>query len=42
MVDGTYLNGHYGGTLFTVCTQDANNSVFVLAFRIGDNENDRS
>lgn len=42
VVDETYLNGHYGRTLFTACIQDANNSVFVLAFRIGDNENDRS
>ncbi|XP_022869100.1 uncharacterized protein LOC111388577 [Olea europaea var. sylvestris] len=42
VVDGTYLNGHYGGTLFTACTQDANNSIYVLAFGIGDNENDSS
>ncbi|XP_022849883.1 uncharacterized protein LOC111371973 [Olea europaea var. sylvestris] len=28
VVDGTYLNGHYGGTLFTACTQDANNSIY--------------
>ncbi|XP_022871448.1 protein FAR1-RELATED SEQUENCE 5-like [Olea europaea var. sylvestris] len=42
VVDDTYLNGHYGGTLFTACTQDANNSIYVLAFGIGDNENDSS
>lgn len=42
VVDGTYLNGHYSGTLFTACTQDASNSIFVLAFGIGDNENDKS
>ncbi|XP_022861868.1 uncharacterized protein LOC111382194 [Olea europaea var. sylvestris] len=42
VVDGTYLNGHYGGTLFTACTQDANNDIFVLAFGVGDNENDKS
>ncbi|XP_022891804.1 uncharacterized protein LOC111406648 [Olea europaea var. sylvestris] len=42
VVDGTYLNGHYGGTLFTACTQDANNGIFVLAFGVGDNENDKS
>ncbi|XP_022855517.1 uncharacterized protein LOC111376762 [Olea europaea var. sylvestris] len=42
VVDGTYQNGHYGGTLFTSCTQDANNSIFVLAFSVGDNENDAS
>ncbi|XP_022883446.1 uncharacterized protein LOC111400258 [Olea europaea var. sylvestris] len=29
-------------TIFTACTQDANNSIFVLAFGIGDNENDKS
>ncbi|XP_022871183.1 uncharacterized protein LOC111390377 [Olea europaea var. sylvestris] len=42
VVDDTYLNGHYGGTLFTACTQDANNGIFVLAFGVGDNENDKS
>ncbi|XP_022889448.1 uncharacterized protein LOC111404956 [Olea europaea var. sylvestris] len=42
VVDAAYLNGHHGGTLFTTCTQDANNSIFILAFGIGDNENDRS
>ncbi|XP_022851497.1 uncharacterized protein LOC111373222 [Olea europaea var. sylvestris] len=42
VVDGTYLNGHYGGTLFTACTQDANNNIFILAFGIGENENDKS
>ncbi|XP_022880790.1 uncharacterized protein LOC111398068 [Olea europaea var. sylvestris] len=42
VVDGTYLNGHYGGTLFTACTQDANNSIYILTFGIGDNENDTS
>ncbi|XP_022883415.1 uncharacterized protein LOC111400221 [Olea europaea var. sylvestris] len=42
VVDGTYLSGHYGGTLFTACTRDANNSIYILAFRIGDNENDAS
>ncbi|XP_022889041.1 uncharacterized protein LOC111404470 [Olea europaea var. sylvestris] len=41
VVDGTYLNGKYGGTLFTACTQDANNSIFVLTFGIGDNEDDK-
>ncbi|XP_022895484.1 uncharacterized protein LOC111409704 [Olea europaea var. sylvestris] len=42
VVDGTYLNGKYRGTLLTACTQDANNSIFILAFGIGDNENDKS
>ncbi|XP_022861119.1 uncharacterized protein LOC111381558 [Olea europaea var. sylvestris] len=42
IVDGTYLTGHYGGTLFIACIQDANNSIFVLAFGVGDNENDNS
>ncbi|XP_022876789.1 uncharacterized protein LOC111394994 [Olea europaea var. sylvestris] len=42
VVNGTYLNGHYGGTIFTACTQDANNGIFVLAFGVGDNENDKS
>lgn len=38
VVDVTYLNGHYGVTIFTVCTQDAN--IFMLTFGIEDNEND--
>ncbi|XP_022883345.1 uncharacterized protein LOC111400140 [Olea europaea var. sylvestris] len=42
VVDDTYLSGHYGGTLFTACTQDANNSIYILAFGIGDSENDAS
>ncbi|XP_022860941.1 uncharacterized protein LOC111381396 [Olea europaea var. sylvestris] len=42
VVDGTYLSGHYGGMLFTACTQDANNSIYILAFAIGDSENDAS
>ncbi|XP_022871362.1 uncharacterized protein LOC111390536 [Olea europaea var. sylvestris] len=41
-VDATYLNGHHGGTLFMACTQDANNSIFILTFGIGDNENNKS
>lgn len=42
LVDDTYLNGHYSGILFTTCTQYANNSIFILTFKIGDNENDSS
>lgn len=42
VVDGTYLNGHYGGILFSSCTQDANNNIFVVACGIGDNENNMS
>lgn len=42
VIDDMYLNGHHGGTLYIGCTQGANNSIFVLAFRIGNNENDRS
>ncbi|XP_022883660.1 uncharacterized protein LOC111400478 [Olea europaea var. sylvestris] len=42
VVDGTHLNGHYGGTLFIACTQDVNNNIYILAFGIGDNENDAS
>ncbi|XP_022855966.1 uncharacterized protein LOC111377139 [Olea europaea var. sylvestris] len=30
------------GILFTACTQDANNNIFILTFGIGDNENDKS
>ena len=42
VIDATFLKGYYGGTLFTACTQDANNNIFVLAFGIGDNENNNS
>ncbi|XP_022842936.1 uncharacterized protein LOC111366405 [Olea europaea var. sylvestris] len=42
VVGGTYLNGKYGGTLFIAYTQDTNNSIFVLTFGIGDNENNKS
>ncbi|XP_022857928.1 uncharacterized protein LOC111378875, partial [Olea europaea var. sylvestris] len=42
VVNGTYLNGQYKGTLFIACTQDANNNIFILAFEIGDNENEES
>lgn len=40
LVDDTYLNLQYGGSFFTASTQDANNNIFILAFGIGDNEND--
>lgn len=42
VVDGTYLIGHYDCTLFIAYTPNANNSIFLLVVRIGDNENDKS
>ncbi|XP_060965324.1 uncharacterized protein LOC133034288 [Cannabis sativa] len=42
VVDGTFLKTTYGGTLFTSSTMDANNHIFIMAFGIGDSENDSS
>ncbi|XP_030479337.1 PKS-NRPS hybrid synthetase cheA-like [Cannabis sativa] len=42
VVDGTFLKTTYGGTLFTTLTMDANNHILILAFGIGDSENDSS
>ncbi|KAL2533778.1 MuDR family transposase [Abeliophyllum distichum] len=42
VVDATFLTGHYGGTLFMACTQDANYNIFVLALGIGDAENNNA
>ncbi|KAM6553416.1 hypothetical protein CsatB_014178 [Cannabis sativa] len=42
VVDDTFLKKTYGGTLFTASTMDANNHIFILAFGIGDSENDSS
>ncbi|XP_022863617.1 uncharacterized protein LOC111383711 [Olea europaea var. sylvestris] len=38
VIYATFLKGNYGGTLFTACTQDANNNIFILAFGVGDLE----
>jgi hypothetical protein len=42
VIDATFLKGNYGGTLFTACTQDANNNIFILAFGVGDLETNDS
>ncbi|KAM6554058.1 hypothetical protein CsatB_014820 [Cannabis sativa] len=42
VTDGTFLKTSFGGTLFTASTMDANNNIFILAFGIGDSENDCS
>ncbi|XP_022873501.1 uncharacterized protein LOC111392395 [Olea europaea var. sylvestris] len=42
VIDATFLKGNYGRTLFTACTQDANKSIFILAFGVGDLETNDS
>ncbi|KAL2480334.1 MuDR family transposase [Abeliophyllum distichum] len=42
VIDGTFLKGHYGGTLFTACTQDVKNNIFILTFGVGDLETNDS
>ncbi|KAM6542811.1 hypothetical protein CsatB_007258 [Cannabis sativa] len=42
VTDRTFLKTSFGGTLFTASTMDANNNIFILAFGIGDSENDCS
>ncbi|KAM6598443.1 hypothetical protein CsatA_018052 [Cannabis sativa] len=42
VTDRTFLKTSFGRTLFTASTMDANNSIFVLAFGIGDSDNDCS
>lgn len=42
VTDGTFLKTSFGGTLFSASTMDANNNIFILAFGIGDSENDDS
>ncbi|KAL5539101.1 hypothetical protein UlMin_045399 [Ulmus minor] len=41
-VDGAHLKGKYKGMLFTVVCKDGNNSIFLLAWGVGDIENDSS
>ncbi|KAL1224311.1 Protein FAR1-RELATED SEQUENCE 6 [Cardamine amara subsp. amara] len=42
VVDGTFLQGKYKGTLLTATTQDGNFQIFPIAFAIVDTENDES
>ncbi|KAK3226033.1 hypothetical protein Dsin_005895 [Dipteronia sinensis] len=41
-VDGTYLKGRFGGTMFVTTTQDGNGQVYPIAFGYGDSENNLS
>lgn len=41
VVDGTYLNGHYGEP-FSQHVHRMQNSIFILAFKIRDNKDDKS
>ena len=41
-LDGVHLKGKYKGMMFTVVCKDDNNSIFLLAWGIGDVENDSS
>ncbi|XP_013615368.1 PREDICTED: uncharacterized protein LOC106321669 [Brassica oleracea var. oleracea] len=40
VVDGTFLNGKYKGTLLTSLAQDGNFQIFPIAFAVVDTEND--
>lgn len=42
VVDGTFLQGKYKGTLLTATAQDGNFQIFPLAFAVVDTENDES
>ncbi|XP_048615762.1 uncharacterized protein LOC125588456 [Brassica napus] len=42
VVDGTFLNGKYKGTLLTALAQDGNFHIFPIAFAVVDTENDDS
>ncbi|CAA7032691.1 unnamed protein product [Microthlaspi erraticum] len=42
VVDGTFLQGKYRGTLLIATTQDGNFNIFPIAFGIVDTENDES
>lgn len=42
VVDGTFLQGKYKGTLLIATTQDGNFNIFPIAFAIVDTENDES
>ncbi|KAL5559897.1 hypothetical protein UlMin_036108 [Ulmus minor] len=41
-VDGAHLKGKYKGMMFAAVCKDGNNSIFLLAWGIGDVENDSS
>ncbi|XP_060182291.1 uncharacterized protein LOC132611950 [Lycium barbarum] len=41
-IDGTLLNGRYGGVLISACAQDGNHHIFPIAFAIVDSKNDNS
>lgn len=42
VVDGTFLQGKYKGTLLTATAQDGNFQIFPVAFAVVDTENDES
>ena len=39
IIDGTFLNAKYRGTLLTVCGMDANEKIFPLAFAVVESKN---
>ena len=41
-MDRAHLKGKYKGMMFTAVCKDSNNSIFLLAWGIGDVENDSS
>ena len=41
-INATHMKGKYRGVLFIAVCHDANQKIFLLAFGIGDSENDAS
>ncbi|KAI9180554.1 hypothetical protein LWI28_006007 [Acer negundo] len=41
-IDGTYLKGRFGGTMFVATAQDGNEQVYPIAFGYGDSKNNLS
>ncbi|XP_008229245.1 PREDICTED: uncharacterized protein LOC103328620 [Prunus mume] len=41
-LDGTFLKDKYRGTLFVATCKDGNNLTYLVAFEVGDSENDAS
>ncbi|KAK2656096.1 hypothetical protein Ddye_009148 [Dipteronia dyeriana] len=42
VVDGTHLNGRFGGTMFVATAQDGNEQIYPISFGYGDSENNLS
>ncbi|KAK2641523.1 hypothetical protein Ddye_023286 [Dipteronia dyeriana] len=42
VIDGTHLEGRFGGTMFVATAQNGNEQVYPIAFGYGDSENNIS